>query len=152
MPADNERFCESGGVCPPEQLCNFAGVPPARALVNPRPRKAATTLYASERQHHEKVVKKFEKYFFSSKKICNFVISYNNNDMDTGRRIETGDSVLISPDLTGLTNWTEGTVVEVENNTFNGIVVAAETKDRNVFFGQKDLFKTTVNDRELCLQ
>jgi len=66
--------------------------------------------------------------------------------------ITTGDSVLISPDLTGLTDWTEGVVVEVENNTFNGIVVAAETKDRNVFFGQKDLFKTTVNKREVCLQ
>jgi predicted AlkP superfamily phosphohydrolase/phosphomutase len=65
--------------------------------------------------------------------------------------ITTGDSVLISPDLTGLTNWTEGVVVEVENNTFNGIVVAAETKDRNVFFGQKDLFRTTIN-REVCLQ
>jgi len=66
--------------------------------------------------------------------------------------IETGDNVLISPDLTGLTNWTEGVVIEVENNTFNGIVIAAETKDRNVFFGQKDLFKTTVNNKEACLQ
>ena len=59
--------------------------------------------------------------------------------------IETGDNVLISPDLTGLTNWTEGTVIEVENNTFNGIVVAAETRDRNVFFGRQDLFKTIAN-------
>ena len=56
--------------------------------------------------------------------------------------VETGDNVLISPDLTGLTNWTEGTVIEVENNTFNGIVVAAETRDKNVFFGRQDLFKT----------
>jgi len=56
--------------------------------------------------------------------------------------VETGDNVLISPDLTGLTNWTEGIVIEVENNTFNGIVVAAETRDRNVFFGRQDLFKT----------
>jgi len=65
--------------------------------------------------------------------------------------IETGDNVLISPDLTGLTKWIEGIVIEVENNTFNGIVIAAETKDKNVFFGQKDLFKTT-NNKELCLQ
>ena len=56
--------------------------------------------------------------------------------------VETGDNVLISPDLTGLTNWTEGIVIEVENNTFNGIVVAAETRDKNVFFGRQDLFKT----------
>ena len=66
--------------------------------------------------------------------------------------IITGDHVLISPDLTGLTNWTEGVVVEVENNTFNGIVVAAETKDRNGFFGQKDLFRAIVKNREVCLQ
>ena len=65
--------------------------------------------------------------------------------------IETGKDVLISPDLTGLTNWTEGVVIEIEKNTFNGIVVAAETKDRNVFFGRIDLFKT-VKNREICLQ
>ena len=65
--------------------------------------------------------------------------------------IKTGDNVLISPDLTGLTKWSEGIVIEVENNTFNGTVIAAETKDRNVFFGRKDLFKIT-NNKELCLQ
>jgi len=65
--------------------------------------------------------------------------------------IGTGDNVLISPDLTGLAKWTEGIVIEVENNTFNGTVIAAETKDRNVFFGRKDLFKTT-NNQEVCLQ
>jgi hypothetical protein len=67
-------------------------------------------------------------------------------------KIITGDNVLISPDLTGLANWTEGRVIEVENNTFNGIVISAETKDRNVFFGQKDLFKTIANNGKVCLQ
>ena len=69
----------------------------------------------------------------------------------TASMIETGDNILISPDLTGLANWAEGIVIEVENNTFNGIVIAAETKDRNVFFGRQDLFKI-INNRELCLQ
>ncbi|MDR2139451.1 MAG: transcriptional regulator, partial [Tannerella sp.] len=55
--------------------------------------------------------------------------------------VKTGDRILISPDLTGLSQWEEGTVIEVENNTFNGIVIAAETKDRDVFFGTKDLFQ-----------
>ena len=59
--------------------------------------------------------------------------------------IKTGDNVLISPDLTGTVNWLEGKVIEVENNTFNGVVVAAETKDRNVFFGRINLFKTISN-------
>ena len=72
------------------------------------------------------------------------------NDM-TATMIETGENILISPDLTGLTNWAEGIVIEVENNTFNGIVIAAETKDRNVFFGRQDLFKT-INNKEICLQ
>ena len=66
--------------------------------------------------------------------------------------VETGDNVLISPDLTGMANWTEGIVIEVENNTFNGLVIAAETRDRNVFFGRKDLFKTNSNNKEICLQ
>jgi hypothetical protein len=66
--------------------------------------------------------------------------------------IQSGDNVLISPDLTGSNNWTEGTVIEVKNNTFIGIVIAAETKDRNIFFGQKDFFKKTSNNyKETCL-
>ena len=68
------------------------------------------------------------------------------------RTFETGDQVLISPDLTGLTNWSDGVVVEVENNKYNGIVISAETKDRNIFFGRKELFKTNINDKKLCLQ
>ena len=58
--------------------------------------------------------------------------------------IENGDPILISPDLTGSENWIEATVIEVENNSFNGIVIAAKTKDRNIFFGRKDLFKTLI--------
>ena len=49
MPAHNERFHESGGVCPPELLCGFATAPPAQAFVSPRPREAAATLCASGR-------------------------------------------------------------------------------------------------------
>jgi len=69
----------------------------------------------------------------------------------TPTMIKTGDNILISPDLTGLTKWIEGIIIEIKNNSFNGIVIAAETKDRNVFFGQKDLFKT-INNKEICLQ
>ncbi len=48
---------------------------------------------------------------------------------------------MISPDLTLMKVWLEGTVIEVENNPFVGIVISAETADKNVFFGQEDLFK-----------
>jgi hypothetical protein len=65
--------------------------------------------------------------------------------------VKVGDYVLISPDLTGLPHWKDGKVIEVENNTFNGIVIAAETKDRNIFFGTKDLFQIPENAGQ-CLQ
>lgn len=55
--------------------------------------------------------------------------------------MKVGDKVLISPDLTKLSNWISGIVIEVENNPFVGIVISAETEDGNVFFGQEDLFK-----------
>ena len=55
--------------------------------------------------------------------------------------MEIGDKVLISPDLTLMKVWLEGTVIEVENNPFVGIVISAETADKNVFFEQEDLFK-----------
>ena len=55
--------------------------------------------------------------------------------------MEIGDKVLISPDLTLMKVWLEGTVIEVENKPFVGIVISAETADKNVFFGQVVLFK-----------
>jgi hypothetical protein len=45
-PACNERFYESGGVCPLKHLCEFSSVLPARTFVPPRLHKAATTLGA----------------------------------------------------------------------------------------------------------
>jgi hypothetical protein len=50
MPADNERFYESGGVCPQTVLYDFSSASPARTFVSPRLHKAATTLYANRRQ------------------------------------------------------------------------------------------------------
>ena len=64
--------------------------------------------------------------------------------------MRVGDKVLISPDLTKLSNWISGTVIEVENNPFVGIAAASETEDKNVFFGQEDLFKPQTE--EVCLQ
>ena len=60
-----------------------------------------------------------------------------------------GDKVLISPDLTHLPDWIEGTGIEVENNPFVGVVISAETEDGNVFFGKEDLFKP--QNRKVCL-
>jgi hypothetical protein len=35
MPAYNERFYESGGVCPQKHLCEFGSLSPARTFVKP---------------------------------------------------------------------------------------------------------------------
>jgi hypothetical protein len=43
----NERFYESGGVCPQTVLCEFSSASPARTFVSPRLHKAAWTLAAS---------------------------------------------------------------------------------------------------------
>ena len=63
--------------------------------------------------------------------------------------MKIGDRVLISPDLTRMEGWITGTVIEVENNPFIGIVISAETEDKDVFFGKEDLFKPKTE--EVCL-
>ena len=63
--------------------------------------------------------------------------------------MKVGDKVLISPDLTLQKEWVPGTIIQVENNPFVGIVISAETEDRNVFFGREDLFKPA--KEEVCL-
>lgn len=63
--------------------------------------------------------------------------------------MKVGDKVLISPDLTLQKEWLPGVVIQVENNPFVGIVISAETEDRNVFFGREDLFKQV--KEEVCL-
>jgi len=55
--------------------------------------------------------------------------------------MKTGDLVLISNDLTNLSDWTKGRVIEVENNPFVGIVIAAKTDEGAIFFGRQELFE-----------
>ena len=39
-------------------------------------------------------------------------------------------------------DWIKGKVIEVDDNSFIGTVISAETADGNVFFGKPDMFKT----------
>lgn len=55
--------------------------------------------------------------------------------------MKLGDLVLISPDLTKLTDWVRAKIIDVEDNPFNGIVISAQTSDGNIFFGVAKLFK-----------
>jgi hypothetical protein len=50
MPAGNERFYESGDVCPQKHLCEFASASLARTFVNPRLHKAAKRYLQAWRQ------------------------------------------------------------------------------------------------------
>ena len=55
--------------------------------------------------------------------------------------MKLGDWVLVSPDLTQLKDWIRAKVIDVENNSFVGLVISAQTEDGNVFFGRNDMFK-----------
>jgi len=52
-----------------------------------------------------------------------------------------GEYVMISPNLTQLSDWVKGRVIEVEENSFVGTVISAQTEDGNIFFGRAADFK-----------
>ena len=61
-----------------------------------------------------------------------------------------GDTVLISPEVTHQIDWIEGTIIEIEDNPYVGIILFVQTKDGDVFFERECLFRL-VNEEELCL-
>lgn len=61
-----------------------------------------------------------------------------------------GDTVLISPEVTHQIDWIEGTIIEIEDNPYVGIVLFVQTKDGDLFFERECLFRL-VNEEELCL-
>lgn len=63
--------------------------------------------------------------------------------------MKEGDQVLISSDLTRSEDWVRGTVIDIENNTFVGIVISAKTEDGVIFFGPEVFFKPL--NEETCL-
>lgn len=54
---------------------------------------------------------------------------------------KVGSKVLISPSVINMNKWEEATVIEVEQNPFNGIVIAAKTALGDIFFNQQRFFK-----------
>lgn len=55
-----------------------------------------------------------------------------------------GDKIFISPALTHLSDWVEGKVIDVENNSFVGTVISAQTADGNIYFDKAYNFKTAI--------
>ena len=58
--------------------------------------------------------------------------------------MKTGDNVLISPEVTHKSDWTEGTVIEVETNPFIGTVISAETPNGEIYFDREYKFKSAI--------
>ena len=64
--------------------------------------------------------------------------------------MKTGDMAKVSPELTGLDNWVEGKVINIEKNPFKGIVVAIKDEAGKIFFGEERYFEQI--NKNLCLQ
>ena len=58
--------------------------------------------------------------------------------------MKLGDLVLISPEVTRLSDWTQGKVIEVESNPFVGTVISAQTPSGDIYFNRESLFKAAV--------
>lgn len=52
-----------------------------------------------------------------------------------------GDMMKANPSLTGLTDWIEGQVIDVEHNPFMGLVISIKDNLGRIFFGQSKYFK-----------
>ena len=58
--------------------------------------------------------------------------------------MKTGDNVLISPEVTHKSGWTQGTVIDVEDNSFVGTVISAQTAEGETFFDKAFRFKPSI--------
>ena len=56
--------------------------------------------------------------------------------------MKTGEKAKVSPKLTGLNEWVEGVMIDVEKNPFKGVVIAIKDKLGRIFFGEIKYFKT----------
>ena len=65
--------------------------------------------------------------------------------------MKKGDVAKADPRLTGLSEWVEGTVIDVEHNHFKGIVIAIKDKLGRIFFGEQKYFIPSKPDT-VCMQ
>lgn len=52
-----------------------------------------------------------------------------------------GQIAKASPQLTGLDDWVEGVVIDVEKNPFLGVVIAIKDNLGRIFFGEEKYFQ-----------
>ncbi len=56
-------------------------------------------------------------------------------------KIKNGAKAKVDPKLTGLNEWVEGVVIDVENNPFKGLVIAIKDQMGRIFFGEEKYFQ-----------
>lgn len=54
--------------------------------------------------------------------------------------MKLGEKAKVSPDLTGLDDWIEGVVIDIENNPFKGVVIAIKDSLGRIFFCEARYF------------
>lgn len=64
-------------------------------------------------------------------------------------QFKVGERVLVSPQVTNFTDWTEATIIEIEQNPFVGIVINVETDEGIIFFEKEAMFKP-LKEEKLC--
>ena len=57
-------------------------------------------------------------------------------------KLEIGNRVKVSPDITGLSEWIEGIIINIRNNPFLGKEVGIKDSLGRIFFGEEKYFKT----------
>jgi hypothetical protein len=60
--------------------------------------------------------------------------------------MKTGDKVKANPEVTGLDGWIEGTIIDIEQNPFRGIVISIKDAIGQIFFGDECFFEPINND------
>lgn len=65
----------------------------------------------------------------------------SSNIKEEDKTMSVGDSVLISPQVTHKSDWTAGKVIDIEDNSFVGMVISAQTPSGEIFFDKEYLFK-----------
>lgn len=54
--------------------------------------------------------------------------------------MKIGDKAKVDHKLTGLDNWVEGTVIDIEKNPFKGLVIAIKDALGRIFFVEQKYF------------
>lgn len=54
-----------------------------------------------------------------------------------------GDIMKVSPALTGMEDWIQGEIIDIEHNPFLGLVLSIKDKFGRIFFGQSKYFSQT---------